>query len=490
MSELSEKLEEFKRRRNLNVSDIAKECHMDISTIFRWMNGEREPSDITLLHRLGKAMHLTVKEMDELESIYRNNQWGEKYQQYKVCVDILRVIKDGEQYIQNENMDILMQDTVFRDDKTVLEETRTILPVFEKATREYQTYASLKKILNYIKENSIGDIQVMSRLADGETSWVFRFLFKELQGINIKQIVSIDDTLEESVVVKKLNALKNCLKNTLQNPGIKTYINQNMSMQDQWNWIICEDVVFLFDNSLRETILATDKTFVTLYRNLYDECLAQCKVVEAKRKKIEDFFENILIRKDTVIRSFEYQPCVASGLSNRILNQFINKELPAREEVIRYIYETFSMCSRSEPKYKVETYFTEAGMDDFCRRGIINIFKYPIYRPLNEAERKEIIDNIISLSEKEDNCHYLIKNQELEDIDNIHIQYVGDDVVKNVTLEFFVTEQETICFTLEDEDIIQGFESFFDYIGKSEENFNKEETIEYMKKKIEEYFPS
>lgn len=489
MSELSKKLEEFKQLRNLNICDIAKECHMDISTIFRWMNGERKPSNIVLLQRLGKAMHLTVQEMDELEIIYKNNLWGEKYKQYQACVDVIRAVKDGEQYIKDENTRIIMQESFFYDDGTISEQNGTGLPLFEQASREYQIYALLKKFWKYIKVNNITNIRIMTRLVNGEISWIVRLLFWNLQGVNIEQIISMDEVIEEAIIVNKLKVLEIYIGTILQHPNMKVYINQNMYTLEQLNWIICDDAVLLFNSNLQEAVLATDKAFVQLYNDMYDECLGQSMVIDAKRLNVNDYFENMSFEIGTIIRSFEYQPCVSSGLSYKILNQVIHKEIPERGEMIRFIYETFSMCSKNKEKYRVETYFTEDGMDDFCQNGIINVFQYPIYRALNEEERKEVIHNIISISEKEYNRHCLIQNEELEDIKNVHIQYLCSEKQKYVKLEFFITEQETLRFHIEDEDIIQGFVNFFDCLEHNKVK-NKEETIKYMKKKLEEYFSS
>ena len=74
----SEFIQSFIKRRNLSVEQLANLANLSRKTLYRWVNGEvANPRHWYQIVALGKALRLTIDEVDQLLGVPKNPRFVE-----------------------------------------------------------------------------------------------------------------------------------------------------------------------------------------------------------------------------------------------------------------------------------------------------------------------------------------------------------------------------------------------------------------------------
>lgn len=90
MSEFSDLLSQFIRQKDVKVYSMVKYCKLDRSTMYKLINGKRNPPSIEIFDRIAEFMHLTPLEYSEFKEAYYITTIGkETYYQRKNVEDFI-----------------------------------------------------------------------------------------------------------------------------------------------------------------------------------------------------------------------------------------------------------------------------------------------------------------------------------------------------------------------------------------------------------------
>ena len=139
--------------------------------------------------------------------------------------------------------------------------------------------------------------------------------------------------------------------------------------------------------------------------------------------------------------------------------------------------------------YVTEYYsiFDKGGLLQFMVDGLFSAFPYEIYRPLNETERKEIVERVIKRIENDPSIHYLMVKEESLYLDDVYVEerrYVEKEMESNLVLAL-CEENKVKRITIQDKEIRMQFEDFFDWIVESDLVYTEAETLEFMKSLVD-----
>ena len=131
--------------------------------------------------------------------------------------------------------------------------------------------------------------------------------------------------------------------------------------------------------------------------------------------------------------------------------------------------------------------FDKGGLLQFMVDGLFSAFPYEIYRPLNETERKEIVERVIKRIENDPSIHYLMVKEESLYLDDVYVEerrYVEKKMESNLVLAL-CEENKVKRITIQDKEIRMQFEDFFDWIVESDLVYTEAETLEFMKSLVD-----
>lgn len=174
-------------------------------------------------------------------------------------------------------------------------------------------------------------------------------------------------------------------------------------------------------------------------------------------------------------------------MTEEILRKHILEKIEGREQLIQTIVETCMFREKKTIIKGLKTFFTEAGLHQFMNTGLIEAFPYPVYTPLTMEERCCMIRKCIKMSNDGRNRYYMIKDDELMKLKNIHIEYVINDDYSCVRFDVNNNQNGIERLHLADENIIGGFEHFFECLENEKYVYSSEETDEKMLKIVKEY---
>ena len=181
---------------------------------------------------------------------------------------------------------------------------------------------------------------------------------------------------------------------------------------------VFENSVVLFSEDMEHAVRIRNEELVKKYREQFLSIAGHGGVT----KKLVTFFEDtakmlqFLTEHDkngtegTERYFIEYQPCLALAADRDLIASVIRLQGPQREMLLAGLMKRIDTVRDSS---RLVHYFTENGLDEFIRTGVLAEYPASLVRPLTPAERIQAIESFLAVSEQENIEFGLIRDERL-----------------------------------------------------------------------------
>lgn len=486
MSDFSECLTVIKDKRGLSSIDVARVCDVDATVIFRWIKGERLPNSFQKIQELERKLRLNEQEKEELEYAYVSTLCGkEKYKSFGEVIHTIGNLKDrivNEAYkrfainikkdVNSETEKIFENDIKFGFLK--LNSRNDILRVFDICLSQ----------MNNSKENKIF-LKTNTMSVDRQNA-ISIFPFTD-EKCRIEQIIypAEDNVYGESN--ESVGLLGRTISTLFQTKNIKIWIGERKN-SDNMNYIMSENFVLQYNNDITKGMVTSYPEIVEMYLEIFRH--NKEKSIYVGRKEL-DSMEYVIeeYRNISKLLILENQPCMGFLLTENLLRKHIYEELENREELIQLIVRNYVACLQEDNDIveSTEVFFTESGLRDFMETGLFEVFPYPVYSPFTVRERCEIIRRCAEMIRSRQHVQYLIKDNRMVDLEDLHIEYIKGVSEPLVTIDLNVAADKKERILLFYDEMVHKFEDFFECMKCEKYSYSADETIQILLDTADEY---
>lgn len=470
MSAFSECFNRIKDEKNLRCIDMARMCDMDVTVIFRWLNGERLPAGIDKIGKLQYGLRLTEEEKNKLEKAYIISIYGETaYNNFEEIVKVITKMQKSRHRKKEENI-IWTTEYNNTDTEISINKDFTVLNEKEKI---------IKKIVEMIVTSShMKDktLRFMAHSMSSELETIFTLHAPNIQGFNIELLyLTKSNEIEGLEQFVDIAFFKNDIQiwlssETIGTTGMNTMIMGNMLLQ--------------YNDEMTEAIYTTYPEWIQMESKTFSCIKGKAKM--AGKKELDGLqYVNVTYDDNSTIHVLECQPCIMDFIDENMIRKHIYKDLPMREEMVSKIVNTYLLSNNFSKESTL--YFTKEGLDDFMSTGTLMVFPYPVYAPFTLEERCAIVRKCTNLLYENNKQIRLIKDKRLSELRDLHIEYVknGDEECVRLDVNFEGHQKERMVFN--DPFITRKFADFFQCIQNDKYIYSAEKTKQYMISILEKY---
>ncbi len=490
MSEFSDLLSSYINEKEIKVYSLLEYCNLDRSTMYKIINGKRNPTSETVFQKIAEFLHLTPAEYHKFKEayiiskigkdLYYKRRYTENYLinfpknfsgEPMLFLDALKKIKTEDNY----NMDTVLQSPANTADCTVV-----------------STHLELNHLLYYLVSSEV-------QKSSGKIALLLQpdydFLLNMLSSLKADGELKIEHTY----CMSKTNQMTDNheIYNLLYLNKILPLYFSNM---DYHPYYFYEDIFahYYSMNGLSCMILSSeyaitcnsDYTMGIFYRNpavvsmlwsLYDSYQDKCHplfyATDYLSMEGNDF--NSPVYSQTPAYVLQPEACMVPFVDRKILVQAIVPDFPDRDEAIEQMSALLNVNKSKMEDGLAHVYFTKRGLADFAQKGRIKEIPDSFYRPLTVKDRIYLLECILPCCY---NGNYrLLKNPLNQLSDNLHLC-----VNKNFGyLLFNNIHNRTTCLIINESSILT---TFMDYLSSLDDSgfYTAEETAKFVQTLIDE----
>ncbi len=480
MSEFSDLLTQFIHDKNIKVYSMVRYCGIDRSTMYKIINGKRNPPSPALVDKIAEFMHLTPLEYEQFQTAYQITVTGRTTYFNRKSVEnfLMTFPRSSSQSILPSPLKI----SCSNQDPAEAISGCTALP-----TRlEVNDYLHRMLIAESNKEN--GHIALFLQPD-------YDFLFSLLASLK---------SLNSDLYIEHILCLSNSEQMTeTHEPYNLVYIRKIISIyihalnyhpyyfyddiHSHYNsfngfpcLIITQTCALTCTSDYHAGIFFTEPRTVQMMWDLYHNYLNKCfPLFHTVNSVLEECLVlGNMLWTDTPNYGLQPEPCIIPFVTPQLLENAVRKDLPCRDAILPRLQEYIDLTRSRLPSCSTHLYHTKQGIDAFARTGRITEIPSEIYRPFTIEER------IFLLKELEKQCAwgtYRFLKKPLDQIsDNLHLSV-------NTTsgyLLFTNIKKENIYLIIKEPGILS---SFLDYAESLDDSVlsTKEEMILYLQSVIQ-----
>ncbi len=299
MNPFSTKFEHYFDEKQMKIADIEKFSGINRSTLYKLLNGTREPTSSDVVRKIADALCLNFKEQNELMEAYRLTRLGPvSYYGRKEVRSFFREIGHSEPAPAAPFLPFAAFD---------LEEGQRILLQGSQNVNlalEYFLYAAVKR-------NKREAIRINEPLLDDVTLSLVDKVGKIDPKVEIRQIVILDDSIkqnaEEKGEIYNVRALRKILPVMVHHPNFEVYyryVNINsvdMTITGMPNYIIAGEYLIQYSTDHQHLLAVRDKELLSFYAHLFDSALLNSQLLvkrstttKAGAEKILHYFRDVM----------------------------------------------------------------------------------------------------------------------------------------------------------------------------------------------------
>ena len=379
MSMFAEYLERLKNEQDLSITQIGEMANVDASTLFRWMSGQSLPESWERVERVLDCMQCTVSDKSNIKMLFEKGYLGEKM--WHSIVEILKFIQD----ISNNAHKIIkyaVANEVPRVDASEYLQ-KGIFQNKRQVTGALSSFFHLDDQTLYFRFHTASD-EIWNMLSAFPGN-IELYYCKNLQ----------NDTKSISVIRKMITLMQ---KN--EHVRLFTMVENNHLCMGLSNILMIGNHTMQFTDDMMYGYYSDDKEFVQFLTQIFEDTKNSSRKIYQTIYQPLDAYQNGHSFPLQKIRVLEYAPGLTIGLTRDLLEAAIYPETENRGLFIESVME---QVVNGPGTFVTEYYsiFDKSGLLQFMEDGLFSVFPYVIYRPLNEAERIEIVKCIIKRIESE-----------------------------------------------------------------------------------------
>ena len=475
MSHYSEVFSTYVNEKGVSVSALAKRSGVERTSIYKMMNGERHPADVSVAEKLGRALLLSPTEMSRLLGACRIDEMGEAvYRSRQSVLDFFSNFSPA----HVEATSILTPDTP--------------LPLNGNGA----AYGSLavnnlvRAVLSVEGLRPDGRIRVLA-----QPDYRFLIAALELLGVNnpaltIEHVVCLENGQKEEnglynfdCVTKLISLLASGCN--YQPRYFYDHVDSHFSETSVLPFFVLTRthvVALSYDQTM--AVVSDDAGTLELYARVFDELRGKSEPLAYSfpdQLSFVGYWNDAKQRLVHLDYSFSYQPCLLPLSSGELVRKYVNRDVVQTDAEVEMIEEY--MCGRRESNWhgKIKRFFfSEASIDDFLRDGRILEIPNEFYHPLDVPDRYKILRRLCEELEADRYHAAIIKPEVLTLSPSLSCGVYGNCAFMDIvglaqSFETFVIKEQSVVSTLKD---------FFEYLEPGRMVLSREQTLALLKQKL------
>ena len=474
MSEFSNTLSQFIHEKNIKVYSLIKYCNFDRSTMYKIINGKRNPPTKETIDKMAEFMHLTPAEYI---------RFVEAYEITKIGADNYYRRKNAQNFLMN-----------FPDNFSICPGNHMPFGAVEKTFSEFPSCAALSTQLelNYVMRN------VLSEESHDEQGKIalflqpdYEFLFNLLSSLNlgcsleIRQILCLSnvETLTNDHELYNLKYFKNIFPLYLRNLDYQAYYFYDSIHSHFFNlnafpyFIVTSRYAIACSSDYQQGIFYKEPSVIQQFWKIFHSCQGKCQslfqVFHLTPQNVS-MISNIALNETT---SYLLQPeaCFTPFISEGILTEALSRNFYDRQQLIEMLYQFFQANTKNLSHMHV--YFTKKGIRRFIETGRLKEIPKDFCRSFLPEERLQMLQALLPVCYQ---GYYRMLKQPLDQLPvNLHL-CVSD---KMGYFSFDNVENQATYLMLNETGILS---VFLDYMQSLDDSsfYTPEETGTFIKSAI------
>ena len=484
MSEFSDLLSSYIDEKEIKVYSLLEYCNLDRSTMYKIINGKRNPTSEAVFQKIAEFLHLTPVE-------YR--KFKEAYLISKIGKDLYYKRKYTEKYLVDFPKNFSGEPVLFLDDLRKMKDENEYKA--DRARQASGNTSGCAVVSTHLELNHL--LYYMISLETQKTSGKIALLLQPDYGFLLNMLSSLKPAgklkIEHTFCISKTNQMT-------ENHEIYNlmYLNKILplyfSSLDYHPYYFYEDIFshYYSMNGLSCMVLTSefaitcnseyttgifykDPAVVSMLWSLYDSYQDKCQPLfyAADYLSMDGNDFDSPIYKETPSYVLQPEACMVPFVDRQILDAAIVPEFPDRETAIGQMEALLHVNQAKMENGVCNVYFTKRGLADFAAKGLIKEIPEHFYRPLTVKERIRLMERILPCCR---NGNYRLLKKPLNQLsDNLHLcvnNNFGYLLFNNI-------HNRTICLIINEASILT---TFMDYLSSLDDSglYTAEETTEFV----------
>lgn len=476
MSEFSDLLSQFIHDKNIKVYSMVRYCNMDRSTMYKIINGKRNPPSPRIVDKIAEFMHLTPPEYEKFQTAYQITVTGRTtyYKRKSVGNFILTFPRNTSRTVLPPPLKISYSGQAAKE------------PIHGctalSSQLELNDYLHRILIAEANKEN--GRIALFL-----QPDYDFLFgLLASLKSMNshlyIEHILCLSNSeqITENQEAYNLMYLRKILPIYIHALNYHPYYfyDDIHSHYNSFNGFPCmiltQACAITCTSDYKSGILYTEPRTVQMIWDLYHNYLNKCfQLFHTVNSMLEEYLVlGNIAWTDISSYTLQAEPCLIPFITPEILESVILPDLPDRDSIISRLREFINLSRSRLSDCSSHLYHTRQGIDSFAQTGRITEIPREVCRPFTVEERIYLLE---SLANTCSNGIYRLLKKPLDQIsDNLHLSV-------NTTsgyLLFTNVKEQSVYLIIKEPGILS---DFLDYAESLDDSVlsSAEETVIYLR---------
>lgn len=464
MSQFSDMLKIYVDESCYNIKQISEMCEIDRTLLQKILKGDRKPSE-KFVEKVSGVLMLTNTQKEALEEAFKIVSVGEEvyYRRQKVgeIINKFYSMKNNSEILADFNIsldiDNIPEISVYHDRHSLLKNLQLLFS-YDVAK------GSDINIIMQPSEDLVNLLRVC--FCDNNNSQINHiFCFNKNSGISTTREYNLD--IFE--IIYRVAARCGGYIPYYYYENVDSHINSSSIMPCL---IFTDNFVLCADEKLENGIIYKLKKIRDFYSRIFENKKSKCKKLLTSAKEpleVYDFWHNV----GNLSMSISYCPCVFVAVSVELIKKYI--VFP--QEYVQPISDLIMSNKEKLLNNNVRYLFFEEGLKYFMDTGLLFEVPNSYYKPLSIEDRKNILREIIEITEKDIWEYRIIKPEVIDANSNLAI-----NVMSNQSLKFALSDKTFFYVSVNEQSLINAFSDYLGCFSNSENIYSKEITLMIMRK--------
>ena len=467
MSVFSDMLKNFVHEKDVKVGSLAHYCELERSTVYKFINGKREPMSLELVERIAHFLKLTPSEALHFQEAWKMARMGE---------DIYYTRKSVEHFLCDFPSRSVTPAPVFSRIEDSFTPPHTHTPS-DRSWILLNSRQAMDSAVHQIllKEAGKSNGQIALFLQP-DYSFLFRLLssIQPYQTLEVQHIFSLNHASQftDHHELYQIHYLRNLFPIYMNDLDYHTYCfygNEDFHYQSLTVFpymILTSESAITCSADCQMGILYHDTDILQALWELFiahrDRCLPLFKKIpisENSPSDVSQFLNTSQINDDSMI-GIQPEACLTPFLQGDLLQAVFNHDLPHADMILPAAQAMFEKNAMKIKDGRFIIYFTEYGLIHFQQNGTFDEIPEAFYHPLTIQQRIEVLEKVSRCCRA---GSYRILKKPLNHLSqNLHLCLRGNDCF----LTYQTNLGNTVCLAIYELSLAQIFQDFLAHLDE------------------------
>ena len=457
MSIFSDLFKYYIHEKNIKVMSLAHYCNLERSTVYKFINGKREPMSMELVEQIARFIQLTPPETYKFKEAWKMARMGENT--YYIRKSMERFLSDFPNKSTPASYSAPLQEN--------MSGTPSTTPNCLLLNSRQAVDSSVRRIL--LSEASKKDGRI-SLFLQPDYPFLLHLLstIQPAGTLQIDHIFSLNRTAQftEAHELYELYYLRNLFPIYMNKLDYRIHcfytneISHFKNLSALPYMILTSEYAITCSSDYQMGILYQDSEILqalwNLFRSHQDLCQPVFQTFPIVADDLPSLFQFVANTRASADVSIFIQPeaCILPFLRRDLLEEIFNYNIPGADAVISMADTLFIDNMQRIKDKKFIIYFTEYGMTRFLQDGLFEEIPSTFYHPLTVKQRIRILHEITQCCQ---NGTYRILKKPLNHLsENLRMALCGN----TCSLTYQTNAGEHMCFAITEPFILQIFQDF------------------------------